>query len=203
MTPSDSSTKQPERPTRIAVLLSGSGRTLQNLLDRSADGSLPARIVCTISDRADAYGLDRARRAEVPTMISKDPDRIWSEIERHEADLVCLAGYLRLLPIPEAWSDGRVLNIHPSLLPRHGGRGMYGDRVHRAVIEAGDRESGCTVHVCDDRYDTGPVVLQHTVPVHAGDTAESLAARVFEAECEAYPEAIRQVIARTHGTTEP
>ncbi|MCA9297514.1 MAG: hypothetical protein KDA28_00525, partial [Phycisphaerales bacterium] len=116
-------------------------------------------------------------------------DEIWT---RFDLDLVCLAGYLKFVEIPARW-QGRVLNIHPSLLPRHGGAGMYGDRVHRAVLDAADHESGCTVHLCDGAYDQGRILVQRRCPVEPGDTPDTLAARVFELECEAYPEAIRRI----------
>jgi phosphoribosylglycinamide formyltransferase-1 len=175
-------------PLRLGVLVSGGGRTLQNLIDKIAQGALDATIACVIADR-DCRGLERARHANLPAWLERDPERIWSRIRTHDADLVCLAGYLRLLPIPEDFA-GRVLNIHPALLPKFGGKGFWGERVHRAVLEAGERESGCTVHVCDNEYDRGPIVLQKRVPVLRGDTVETLAARVFAVECEAYPEAI-------------
>lgn len=174
---------------RLGVLLSGSGRTLQNLIDRIADGRLQATIACVVSDRPDVRGLQRARDAGLPAFCQREPAAIWRLLQEHRADLVCLCGYLRLLPIPPAARD-RVLNIHPALLPDFGGKGMHGDHVHRAVLAAGVAESGCTVHICTDEYDRGPIVLQKKVPVLAGDTPESLAARVFAAECEAYPEAI-------------
>ena len=181
----------PHPPPRVGVLLSGSGRTLQNLIDRQRRGMLDISIRCVISDRASAYGLERARRAKLPALVERDPARIWALLREHGVELVLLCGYLRLLPIPADY-EGAVLNIHPSLLPKFGGAGFYGDRVHAAVLAAGERLSGCTVHVCDDRYDTGPVVLQRQVPVEPGDTVETLAARVFAAECEAYPEAIQR-----------
>ena len=147
-----------------------------------------------ISDRDGAFGIERARRAGLPAEVEPDAARTWSNLRGHNADLVCLAGYLRLLPIPPDFA-GRVLNIHPALLPKFGGKGFYGDRVHRAVLEAGEHESGCTVHLCDNEYDTGPILVQRTVSVRSDDTVETLAARVFEAECEAYPEAIRRWLA--------
>ena len=177
---------------RLGVLLSGSGRTLQNLLDRIADGRLAAMVACVLSDRADAFGLERARRAGIPALVERDPTRVWDALRAHRVDLVVLAGYLRLLPIAKDYA-GRVLNIHPALLPKYGGKGFYGERVHRAVLAAGDAESGCTVHVCDDVYDHGPVLVQKRVPVLPGDDAHALAERVFAAECEAYPEAIAKL----------
>lgn len=175
------------------VLLSGGGRTLQNLLDRARENRLPIDIRCVISDRADAYGLERARNAGVPAFCERDAQATWRILREHGVELVCLAGYLRLLPIPADF-EGAVLNIHPALLPKFGGKGFYGDRVHRAVLEAGEAETGCTVHVCDNEYDRGPILLQRRVPVREGDTADTLAARVFEAECEAFPAAIAQWI---------
>jgi len=175
--------------TRIGVLLSGGGRTLANLLSVIDDGRLDAKIVCVIADR-DCFGLVRAEAARVPFALSRDDDAIYALLAEHQVDLVCLCGYLRLLPIRPGW-ERRVLNIHPALLPRHGGAGFYGDRVHRSVLESGDKESGCTVHYCDEHYDQGEVLLQRKVPVLGNDTSNTLAARVFEAECRAYPEAIR------------
>lgn len=180
---------------RLGILLSGSGRTLQNLLDRIADGRLRARVACVVSDREDAFGLQRARDAGVPAFHERDHGRVYDILRRHEVDLVCLCGYLRLLPIPTDFA-GRVMNIHPALLPKHGGQGYYGNRVHRAVLAAGDAESGCTVHLCDEIYDHGPILVQKRVPVLEGDTVDTLAARVFEAECEAYPEAIAKWAAK-------
>ncbi|MFO1051796.1 MAG: phosphoribosylglycinamide formyltransferase [Planctomycetota bacterium] len=174
---------------RIGVLLSGGGRTLQNLLDRSADGRLDARVVCVVSDRPGVFGVERAARAGLPVLVSKDMDATFAFLRVHRVELVCLCGYLRLLRVPDDFR-GRVLNIHPALLPKFGGKGFYGDRVHEAVLAAKELESGCTVHEVDQHYDSGAILLQRRVPVLPGDDAHTLAARVFEAECEAYPEAI-------------
>lgn len=180
--------------TRLVVLISGGGTTLQNLLDRIATGQLNAKIVGVISSRAGVGGMTRAEQAGIPTeIVPPGPtlsERVFAAVQRFAGELVILAGWLHLLPIPERWL-GRVLNIHPSLLPAFGGRGMYGLRVHRAVLEFGVKVSGCTVHFADNEYDTGPIILQSVVPVDTDDTPESLAARVFAQECEAYPEAIR------------
>ena len=171
------------------MLLSGTGRTLQNLLDRVGDGRLQGCVAGVASDRDDAFGLQRAMDHGIETRQLVDPSAIWSWVQELDCDLVLLCGYVKLLPIiPEF--EGRVLNIHPSLLPEFGGKGMYGERVHRAVLDAGRQESGCTVHLCDNDYDSGRILIQARVPVHADDTATSLAARVFAAECEAYPAAI-------------
>jgi phosphoribosylglycinamide formyltransferase-1 len=188
---------------RLAVLLSGNGTTLQNLIDRIADGRLPARIVQVVSSKAAAYGVERARKAGLPVAIAERKQfptleafstAIFDHCRAAQADLVCLAGFLQLLRIPGDFA-GRVLNIHPALLPAFGGKGMYGHHVHKAVLQAGVAESGCTVHLVDDEYDHGPIVVQKRVPVLPGNTPESLAERVFAVECEAYPEAIQSVAA--------
>ncbi|MBX7102919.1 MAG: phosphoribosylglycinamide formyltransferase [Gemmataceae bacterium] len=190
-------------PLRLAVLLSGSGRTLQNLLDQERRNDWPARVVVAISNRADAYGLVRAREHGVPTAVVTRKENPGDEFSRRifdacrdgGVDLVCLAGFLQLLAIPPDFS-GRVVNIHPSLLPKFGGPGMYGLHVHEAVLAAGESESGCTIHFCTDQYDQGQVILQKRVPVLSDDSPESLADRVFAAECVAYPEAICLLAAR-------
>lgn len=176
--------------TTLGVVLSGTGRTLENLLAKIRDGALPARIACVVSDRPGVRGLDIAKDADLPHYVEADSARIFAILEEHEVDLVCLCGYLRLLDIPATFA-GRVINIHPALLPKHGGKGYHGHRVHEAVLAAGDTESGCTVHYCTQEYDKGPVLVQRRVPVQPDDTADTLADRVFEQECEAYPEAIR------------
>ena len=190
-------------PVHLGVLLSGSGRTLQNLIDRIGDGSLDAQIEIVVSSDPAAFGLERARKAGIPTAIMarkpfRDPESHSREVtqilERHPIDLVILAGYIHLYLFPQKWA-GRVLNIHPALLPDFGGKGFYGHKVHEAVLKKGVKESGCTVHLADHQYDHGGIILQKKVPVLPGDTPETLAERVFQAECEAYPEAIRKVAA--------
>ncbi len=176
-------------PLRLGILLSGSGRTLQNLIDRIADGRLHCAVACVISDRTGVKGLERAQRNGLPSYVEKDSERIFATLRQHAVDLVCLCGYLRLLRIEDDF-EGRVLNIHPALLPKFGGKGFYGERVHRAVLEAGDTESGCTVHLCNNDYDQGRILLQRPVAVSPDDDVDSLAARVFAAECDAYPAAI-------------
>jgi phosphoribosylglycinamide formyltransferase-1 len=184
---------------RLAVLLSGGGTTLQNLIDRIADGRLSARIVLVLSNHADAFGLVRAQEAGIAAAIVDRKDsqsneefsgRIFERIRQAKADLVCLAGFLQLLNIPDEFKY-RVLNIHPALIPAFCGKGFYGHHVHEAALEYGVKVSGCTVHFADNVYDHGPIILQRTVPVLEDDTPETLAARVFEQECAAYPEAIR------------
>jgi phosphoribosylglycinamide formyltransferase 1 len=180
----------------LCVLVSGGGTTLQNFIDRIAAGSLDARIGGVVSSKAEAFGVERAMRAGLPVVVEpKGPgftDRVWAAVRSFRPDLVCLAGWLHLLPIPPDFR-GKVLNIHPALLPKYGGKGMYGRHVHAAVLAAGETESGCTVHFADDAYDTGQIILQKRVPVLVGDNPETLAARVFTAECDAYPAAIRRL----------
>ncbi len=186
-------------PLRLAVLLSGSGTTLQNLLDQIARGDLPAAVAVVVSSNAAAFGLSRARNAGVPAHVverkaagsrEEFSRRIFDHCRAAGADLVCLAGFLQLLTIPDDFRN-RVLNIHPALIPAFCGKGFHGRHVHEAALEAGVKVSGCTVHFADNEYDHGPIVLQRVVEVRDDDTPEALAARVFEQECQAYPEAIR------------
>jgi phosphoribosylglycinamide formyltransferase 1 len=193
----------PPRPLRLAILLSGGGRTLQNLAEAIAAGRLPASIVTVISSNAEAYGLVRARNLNlpahaVPRRAYKTPaefsDAIWKLVADARADLVCLAGFLSLLTVPPDL-NGRIVNIHPALLPSFGGAGMYGHRVHEAVLAAGCKVSGCTVHFVEAAYDSGPIIVQRACPVLEDDTPDTLAARVFEQECLAYPQAIGLIAA--------
>jgi len=186
-------------PIRLAVLISGGGTTLQNLLDRIADGWLEAAAACVVSSKAGVAGLERARRGGVPAFVVERKGcasreefsaRVLGHCRDARAELVCLAGFLQLLQIPPDF-DGRVMNVHPALLPSFGGKGHHGLHVHEAVLEAGVKVSGCTVHFADNEYDRGPIIVQRAVPVEEADTPETLRARVFAAECEAYPEAIR------------
>lgn len=176
-------------------MLSGSGRTLLNLLGASRDGRLSASVELVIASR-EGLGTERAREAGLRVVVIPGvipAARLRGLLREHRIDWVALAGYLKLVEIPEEYR-GRVVNIHPALLPRHGGEGMYGERVHEAVLAAGDSVSGCTVHLCDEIYDRGRVLLQKTCPVLPGDTPETLARRVFALECEAYPEALQKLI---------
>ncbi len=182
-------------PANLAVLLSGGGRTLLNLVDRIGDGSLPARVTLVVASR-ECPGADRARKRGLTVRIASGDiarDDLGRMLDDAGASIVALAGYLRLVAIPRGFED-RVVNIHPALLPSFGGTGLYGERVHRAVLAAGCKLSGCTVHLCDERYDTGPILVQRCCPVLPDDTPDSLAARVFEEEKLAYPEALRAMI---------
>ena len=179
------------------MLLSGGGRTLTNLLNHIDSGELDARVVSVIASR-ECKGLERAAQAGlehhlVPYRQMPDlqtySDRISELLDAAGADLVTLGGFLSMWLIPPRY-EGRVINIHPALLPAFGGKGMYGDRVHEAVLASGCKVSGCTVHFVNNEYDSGPIIAQQCVPVEEGDTPAALAARVFEAECELYPRAI-------------
>lgn len=189
---------------KLALLVSGGGTTLQNFLDVIAAGKLDASIEVVISSNPAAFALERARKAGIDTHIIRRgqyetqeafSDAVTEVIDRYDVDLILGAGYLQRYLFPPRY-EGRMLNVHPGLLPKFSGQGMYGHHVHEAVLAAGEKESGCTVHIADHLYDHGPVVIQKTVPVLPEDTPETLAARVFEAECEAYPEAVRMVAAR-------
>lgn len=185
---------------RLAVLISGSGRTLENLLNVIGRGELNAEIVAVVSSKPDVRGLEIAERAGLPhvTIVRREFDSdaaftkaILDWLAPYSPHLIIHAGFLRKLVIPPAW-EGRMLNIHPSLIPESGaaGKGFYGDRVHQAVLDSGAAISGATVHVLDNEYDEGPILAKTTVPVLPEDTVATLAARVFAAECELYPKAI-------------
>jgi len=186
-------------PLRLGVLISGGGRTLVNLHEHIQHGKLNAKISVVISSLSKVKGIERANSIGLPVVVIrlKDypdtdsfSDAITWTLEEAEVDLACLAGWTCFWRIPERWM-GRVMNIHPALLPKHSGKGFYGHRVHEAVLAAGESESGCTVHFANNQYDAGPIILQRKVPVLPGDDADTLASRVFEQECVAYPEAIR------------
>lgn len=187
------------KPIRLAVLVSAGGTTLQNLIDRIGDGRLHAQVGIVIANRADAYALVRAEAAgiDVAVVDRKDSssraefsERIFTYCREARAQLVCMAGFLQLIEVPDDFR-GRVMNIHPSLIPAFCGKGYYGLHVHESALEYGVKVSGCTVHFADNQYDHGPIILQRAVPVLDSDTPEQLSARVFDQECAAYPEAIR------------
>jgi len=180
-------------PMRVAVAVSGRGTNLEALL-RALGPEAPARVVLVLSDRADAPALERAAGRGIATVTLRDhadgPEWV-SALERHGVDLLVLAGYLKLVPAEViARYRGRILNVHPALLPGFGGQGMYGRRVHEAVLASGARESGATVHLVDEVYDRGAILGQARVPVLPGDDPDSLAARVLEAEHRLLPAAV-------------
>ncbi|MCL4741639.1 MAG: phosphoribosylglycinamide formyltransferase [Phycisphaerales bacterium] len=181
-------------------MISGGGRTLLNLADEIDSGRLRATIDLVIASR-ECRGAERARARGFETIVV--PGEVGREtldamLESRAIDWVVLAGYLRYVHVPAKYR-GRIVNIHPALLPEFGGKGMYGERVHAAVLASGAAETGCTVHLVDEEYDHGPIVLQARCPVVAGDTVKTLARRVFELECEVYPEALRRLIGSGHG----
>ena len=193
--------RPPQRgePVRLGVLISGGGTTLMNILEHIKKGKLNAEVAVVISSRSSVAGVERARKAglEVKVIRKKDyPDidefseRIEEALDAAKVDLVVQGGWLCLWKIPEKY-ESRVMNIHPALLPSFGGQGMWGHHVHEAVLKAGCKVSGCTVHFCTNQYDKGPIIVQRCCEVEDSDTADSLAARVFEQECLAYPEAIK------------
>jgi phosphoribosylglycinamide formyltransferase-1 len=187
--------------TNIAVLFSGGGRTVLNLLDYIERDLLDATITLAIASRWGIAGINLLADRELDIAIARTPDdspetgdiRVQTWLDNERPDLICLCGYSRLLTI-KPWMEGKIINIHPSLLPKFGGKGMYGMRVHESVIEQGETETGCTVHFVDEEYDHGPTILQLTCPVEPSDTPQSIADRVFELECEAYPSAIQEAI---------
>ena len=179
---------------RAAVLVSGSGRTALNLREASRERRMPADIAVVIAHREGIPAVARCREAGLRVEIvpgaagDATSDALDAALRRAGAELILLAGYLRMFRVGP-WA-GRTLNVHPALLPHFGGPGMHGRHVHEAVLASGARESGCTVHVVDDQYDDGPIVVQRRCPVLPGDTPESLAARVVEQESIAYPDAV-------------
>lgn len=186
---------------RLAVLLSGSGTTLQNIIDHCEAETLDATVSCVIASRASAYGLVRAENYGIPSraITGKDypsPDErneaLWDEVRSHGAELVVLAGYMSLLKVPEDFTN-RIINVHPALIPAFSGQGMFGHHVHEAVIEYGAKVTGATVHFVDDSYDHGPIIMQQAIPVNDQDTAETLADRVQALERKLYPKAIQMI----------
>ena len=170
--------------TRVAVLVSGGGTNLQAIIDKVADGSLPqVELVKVIASKESAYALERAAKAGIETAVAKEQPKVLEELEGSGAEIIVLAGYMKVLS-PEIIKKyrNRIINIHPSLIPKYCGKGFYGIRVHNAVIAAGEKESGATVHYVDEGVDTGEIILQEKVPVLEGDTPEDLAARVLKTE---------------------
>ena len=188
----------PSSPLPVAVLISGGGTTLRNLLRRIDSGTLNVRVCLVVSSAPDAAGLTYAHEANIPTAVICRADHpttetfsesIFAACRDAKVELVVMGGFLKKVCIPEDFAN-RVMNIHPSLIPAFCGRGYYGRRVHQAVLDYGAKISGCTVHFVDNEYDHGPIILQRAIDIEPDDTAETLAARVFAIECEVYPEAL-------------
>ena len=188
---------------RIAVFISGGGSNLQALVDASKSGILSADVVWVVSNMRKAFGLKRAENEHIETFIYKKKnydssqsagDELYQKLQERHIDYIVLAGYLQLLPqqVVRVYKN-RILNIHPALLPKYGGKGMYGQNVHKAVLESGDSESGVTVHLVDEIYDNGKILEQVKVPVIENDTPESLAARVLEQEHILLPRAMEKL----------
>jgi len=198
---------QNSQPLRIAVLISGSGRTLKNFIDLEKTGELPVDIQLVISSNPRAGGLQHARAAGISAIVFQRSNYptgaaghepysadIFTACREAQVDYVVMAGFLKYIPIPKDFEQ-RVLNIHPSLIPAFCGQGLYGEHVHVAVLQQGAKVTGCTVHFADNVYDHGPIIWQQSVPVHDDDTPETLADRVFTAELEAYPKVLRLLAA--------
>jgi phosphoribosylglycinamide formyltransferase-1 len=197
----------PDSPIKLAVLISGSGRTLKNFIDLAAEDQLPVDIRLVVSSSERAGGLKFAEEAGIPTRVIQRRDfpygeagdvpygdAVFAACREAGVDYVVMAGFLKLAPVPPDF-EGRVVNIHPALIPSFCGPGMYGDRVHQAVLDAGAKVTGCTVHFVDNEYDAGPIIWQQPVPVFDDDTADTLAKRVFEVEKEAYPHVLKLLAA--------
>ena len=181
----------------ISVLVSGGGTNLQALIDKIQAGELEgARIVQVIASREDAYALERAAKAGIKGKVVKETGRLLSELASENTDLIVLAGYMKVLEpaVIDAYRK-RIVNIHPSLIPKYCGKGFYGKRVHQAVIDGKEKVSGATVHFVDEGVDTGEIILQREVPVEPGDTADTLAARVLKTEHVILAEGINKVMA--------
>lgn len=187
---------------RIAVLISGGGTTLKNLLEFQAANEVGFEVGLVISSSAKAAGLDFASQGNIPSSVVRRmkedetgeafSENIFGLCDQHDIQLVVMGGFLKHLLIPDRYQD-RVINIHPSLIPAFCGQGFYGSRVHQAVLDYGCKVSGCTVHLVDNQFDHGPILAQATVPVKDGDDAQSLQQRVFATECELYPKVIDQL----------
>ena len=187
------------RPLRVGVLLSGSGTSLENLLERIDAGEVPARVAVVVASQEKAFGLERARRRDIPALavprrryreVKEFNDRIHEALEPHDLDLVLLLGFLSPFELRGRY-EGRTMNVHPALIPAFSGQGFYGRRVYEAVLESGVKLTGTTVHFADPDYDQGPIVLQEAVPVHDDDTVETLSERVKAAERRLVPKAVR------------
>ncbi len=186
------------KKTKVAVLVSGGGTNLQASIDKVQSGDLPqVEMVKVISSKEGAFALERAAKADIPTAVAKEQADVLAELKECGAEIIVLAGYMKVLD-PEIIRNyrNRIVNIHPSLIPKYCGKGFYGIRVHKAVIEGGEKESGATVHFVDEGVDTGEIIMQEKVPVMEGDTPEDLAARVLKVEHVILAEGLKKAIER-------
>lgn len=190
--------------SRLAVWVSGSGSNLERIIEACRNGEIPASVVLVISDRPGILALERAAKHSIPSAVVSKKDyesegayalALMELLKNYRVDLICLAGYLRRVPdeVVRAFS-GRILNIHPALLPKYGGKGFFGQTVHEAVLAAKEKETGATVHCVDEQYDHGSIIIQKKIPVLPTDTPETLAERVHQLEYEIYPQAIKLVL---------
>ncbi|MBD3216805.1 MAG: phosphoribosylglycinamide formyltransferase [candidate division Zixibacteria bacterium] len=186
---------------KLAVFASHGGTDLQSIIDAAQDEDYPAGIVLMVSNNKNAFAVQRAKNARIPTVIWQkkkfDDDKAYAEymtnlLNEYEVDLICLAGYMKLIPV-EIVRNFKIINIHPALLPKYGGKGMYGMHVHEAVLEAGERISGATVHQVNEKYDEGKILAQWEVPVKEDDNPETLQKRVLETEHKLYPDTIAKI----------
>lgn len=190
-----------DKKTKVAVLVSGGGTNLQALIDKVQSGELDeVELVKVISSKEGAFALERATKAEIPASVAKTQEDVLSELNESGAEMIVLAGYMKVLSpeIIKAYRN-RIINIHPSLIPKYCGKGFYGIRVHQAVIAGGETESGATVHYVDEGVDTGEIIIQRKVPVKPGDTPEELAARVLEVEHVILAEGLKTAIKQQGG----
>lgn len=192
-------------PLRIAVLASHGGSNLQALIDACAAGQIDGRIVLVVSNNRKAFALERARNHHIDTLVISESGfagaaayaaELLRQLQMRGTQLICLAGYMKMIPqqIIAAYRN-KIINIHPALLPKYGGPGMYGIHVHEAVLAAGEAETGVTIHVVDEVYDNGRILAQRRVPVLPGDTPQVLQERVLASEHELYPETVARIAA--------
>lgn len=190
---------------RIAVLASHGGSNLQAIIDGCAAGQIDGEVVLVVSNNKKAFALERARNHHIDTLILTDAaypapneyaGELLSQLASRKVNLICLAGYMKMIPQPviEEYRD-RIINIHPALLPKHGGKGMYGIHVHESVIAAHESESGVTIHLVNEHYDDGRIIAQESIAVHPDDTPQSLQERVLELEHQLYPDTIARIAA--------
>ncbi len=196
--------KQPDNPYKIAFLLSGSGSTLENLLDHIASNKVQAQVAVVISSREGVFGLERAKKWRIPyevipyikykkNKIEEYSQKITRVIDSYQVDLIVLGGFMSRYILPDKYKD-KAINIHPALIPSFCGKGFYGEKVHQAVINYGAKITGCTVHFIDNEYDNGPIIAQESIAVLEDDTPQTLQERVVNLEQKVYPKVIQTIV---------